>query len=63
MAEEEKVSQSYFTRILRLSYLAPDIIRAILTGTQPPELTAKKLAASSQLPLTWPEQRELLRFI
>ena len=63
LAEDEKVSQSYFTRILRLSYLAPDIIRAILTGTQPPELTAKKLAASSQLPLTWPEQRELLRFI
>jgi site-specific DNA recombinase len=63
LAEDEKVSRSYFVRILRLSYLAPDIVRAILTGTQPPELTAKKLAASSRLPLTWPEQRDLLRFI
>jgi site-specific DNA recombinase len=62
MAEDEKVSRSYFVRILRLSYLAPDIIRAILTGTQPPGLTGRKLKAASRLPLTWPEQRELLGF-
>ena len=63
LADDEKVSGSYFVRILRLSYLAPDIVRAILTGTQPPELTGRKLKAASPLPLTWPEQRELLGFI
>ena len=31
------VSRSYFTRLVRLSYLAPDITQAILDGRQPPE--------------------------
>jgi site-specific DNA recombinase len=32
LAQREEVSQSYFTRLLRLSYLAPDITQAILDG-------------------------------
>jgi hypothetical protein len=32
LAEREGVSPSYFTRLVRLSYLAPDITRAILDG-------------------------------
>ena len=46
----------------RLTYLAPDITRAILDGRQPRELTAHKLIAHSRLPLTWPEQRRVLGF-
>ena len=63
IAEEAGVTRSYFTRVLRLTYLAPDIIQAILSGTQPPDLSAAKLTAASRLPLTWPEQSELLGFI
>ena len=32
LAEREGVSRSYFTRLVRLSYLAPDITQAILDG-------------------------------
>ena len=62
LAKREGVSRSYFTRLVRLSYLAPDIIQAILDGRQPCDLTADKLLAHSRLPLTWPEQRRLLGF-
>ena len=62
LAKQEGVSRSYFTRLVRLSYLAPDITQAILDGNQPPHLTADKLLAHSRLPLPWREQRALLGF-
>ncbi len=49
-------------RLLRLSFLAPDIVAAILEGHQPPELTAHKLMRDTRLPLEWTAQRRLLRF-
>ena len=62
LAEREGVSRSYFTRIVRLSYLAPDIAQAILDGRQPHDLTADKLLAHSRLPLAWRDQRTALGF-
>jgi len=35
LAKWEGVSPSYFTRLVRLSYLAPGITQAILDGRQP----------------------------
>jgi hypothetical protein len=62
LAKRAGVSLSYFTRLVRLSYLAPDITQAILDGRQPRDLTADKLLAHSRLPLTWHEQRTVLGF-
>ena len=62
VAHDEGFTSSYFTRVLRLIYLAPDITRAILEGRHPRELTAQKLLAHSRLPLSWPEQRRILGF-
>ena len=62
LVDEASVTRSYFTRAMRLAYLAPDIVRSIVDGTQPPGLTAAKLIAASRLPLDWPEQRSLLGF-
>jgi site-specific DNA recombinase len=62
LAEREGVSPSYFTRVVRLSYLAPDITQAILDGRQPHDLTAEKLLAHSRLPLAWHDQRPALGF-
>jgi site-specific DNA recombinase len=62
LAEREGVSRSYFTRLVRLSYLAPDITQAILDGRQPLDLTAEKLLEHSRLPLTWHDQRRVLGF-
>jgi hypothetical protein len=53
VAKRQRVSPSYFTRLVRLSYLAPDITEAIFEGRQPPDLTADKLLARSRLPLGW----------
>jgi site-specific DNA recombinase len=62
LAEREGVSPSYFTRLVRLSYLAPDITHAILDGRQPRDLTAEKLLDHSRLPLAWHDQRTALGF-
>jgi len=62
LVKREGVSASYFTRLVRLSYLAPDITQAILDGRQPRDLTADKLLTHSRLPLTWDEQRAVLGF-
>jgi hypothetical protein len=56
------VNASYFTRVLRIAYLAPDIIEAIVEGRQPPELTANKLVRVKNLPIDWASQREALGF-
>jgi site-specific DNA recombinase len=62
LAQREGVSRSYFTRLVRLSYLAPDITQAILDGCQPRDLTAEKLLEQSRLPLAWHDQRIVLGF-
>ena len=62
LAEREGVSRSYFTRLLRLSYLASDITQAILDGRQPRDLTPEKLLEHSRLPLAWHDQRATLGF-
>jgi len=62
LAEREGVSRSYFTRLVRLSYLAPDITQAILDGRQPRDFTAEKLLEHSRLPLAWHDQRIALGF-
>ena len=52
---------SFFCRVLRLNYLAPDIIAAILAGAQPAGLTRLKLTQGS-LPLDWALQRRMFGF-
>jgi hypothetical protein len=47
----EGVSPSYFTRLVRLSYLAPDYHRRDPQWAAPPDLTAEKLLEHSRLPL------------
>ena len=51
------------TSLIRLSYLAPDIVRALLEGRQPIELTPTQLLRlSKDLPHDWSEQRHVLGF-
>jgi len=62
LATQEKLSPSYVALLLRLTFLAPDITRAILEGRQPGSFTAQKLVTYSALPFAWPEQRQALGF-
>ena len=49
--------------LIRLSYLAPEIVGALLAGQQPIELTPiRLLRMSKNLPQDWTEQRRFLGF-
>lgn len=63
LAAEEGNTGSYFTRVLRLSWLAPDIASAILKGRHPSTLTMSRLMEGAPLPLDWPTQRSVLGFV
>ena len=54
-------SPGYFSRLIRLNYLAPDIVASIADGTQPPGLDRKTLA-SAHIPLDWEVQRRMFGF-
>jgi site-specific DNA recombinase len=54
--------KDYFARLVRLGYLAPDIVTAIIDGRQPATLTRQRLARVSKLPFDWTAQRALLGF-
>jgi len=55
-------SKRYLWQLLRISWLAPDIISAIVEGRHPAGLTGRRLLRAAQLPLEWSEQREFLGF-
>jgi site-specific DNA recombinase len=57
------MSDSHITRHLRLAFVAPDIVRAILSGQHPPTLTAAILIKDTRLPLEWMAQRSALGFM
>jgi hypothetical protein len=59
LAKAEKVNDSYLSRILRLTLIAPDIIEAILAGRQPTTLQLDELL--KPLPAAWSQQRSKLR--
>ena len=58
LAKAEKVNDSYLSRILRLTLIAPDIIEAILSGRQPCTLQLDDLL--KPLPAAWERQRSEL---
>ncbi len=62
IARREGLTGSYVTRIVRLSFLSPDITRAILDGRHPPDLTAAKLTRMPRLPLDWSQLKRVLGF-
>lgn len=54
LAEREGVTPSFLTRILRLTLLAPEIVTAVLDGTQFADLTLK--TAMQHFPGEWTAQ-------
>jgi site-specific DNA recombinase len=54
--------KSYLSRVARMSYLAPDIVQAIVEGTQPASLGAREMLRTGELPISWLEQRRLFGF-
>jgi site-specific DNA recombinase len=61
LAAELRCRPGHFSRLVRLNYLSPDIVTAILDGTQPPALT-RDVLFKADLPLDWSVQRKLFGF-
>ena len=59
LAAVERVNDSYASRVVRLTLLSPDIVEAILSGRNEPSHGIARLV--TPLPLSWEEQRSLLR--
>lgn len=55
IAREESINDSRVSRMVRLNFLAPPIIEAILSGTLPASMTAASLRARD-LPMDWNAQ-------
>jgi hypothetical protein len=58
LAKVEKVNDSYLSRILRLTLIAPDITEAVLAGRQPCTLQLDDLL--KPLPGAWSRQHSML---
>lgn len=56
LAKQEGLSREFVGKVLRLTYLAPDIVMAIIDGVYPKTLTLTKILNSS-IPVLWSEQR------
>lgn len=61
LAHQLDCRPAHFTRLIRLNYLAPDIVTAIFDGSQPATLTRDTLLKAN-LPTDWALQRRLLGF-
>ncbi len=55
-------SKQHLIKLARLSYLAPDIVAAIINGSQPPQMTGRNLLRNGNISLDWTEQREQIGF-
>ena len=62
LAARENIPACEISRQLPLAFLSPSIVRAILAGHQPADVTAKTLLRHRDLPLDWKQQAELLGF-
>jgi hypothetical protein len=60
IAKDEEVTESYVVRVLRLGFLAPEIVEAIVEGRQPVELTADRLVLREGISPVWKEQARRL---
>ena len=56
IAKSENINPSFVSRVLRLAYLSPTIVEAILDGKYPAHLTMKDLM--EPFPMEWERQRE-----
>ena len=54
LAANEGVHASYISRVLRLAFLSPAMVDAILRGELPPEINVARLVAGSP---SWAKQR------
>jgi site-specific DNA recombinase len=60
IASREGLAVRYVGRLIRLAFLAPEIVESIVEGRQPTTLTAEALTRRIELPLSWCSQKTAL---
>ena len=60
LAAREKVTPSYMTRIVRLAFLSPAVVEAVLAGKQRTGVDVGRLTLDAPVPGSWREQQLLL---
>ena len=60
IATREGLNYRFVGKVVRLAFLAPEIVEAIAEGKQPPELSTELLTKRIRLPLDWNDQKRLL---
>lgn len=64
LARRFRLEPGWVSEVLRMTRLAPDIIRAVLDGRQPRHLNLHALRGrQAEVPLDWDEQRRLFEFV
>jgi superoxide dismutase, Cu-Zn family len=60
ISTREGLGVRYVGRLIRLAFLAPDIVESIMRGRQPMNLTAEALTRRVEIPFEWRSQKEAL---
>jgi site-specific DNA recombinase len=60
LAERENISAPYITRVLRLAFLSPRVVEAILSGKQKRGITMLSLFSDGSVTSPWEEQERAL---
>jgi hypothetical protein len=60
LAERENINVSHASRLIRLAFLSPHLVRQILEGRQAPHLSVEHLTRRIDLPHDWAAQERLL---
>lgn len=64
LARRFKLEPGWVSEVLRMTRLAPDIIRAVMDGRQPRHLNLHALRGrQAEVPLDWQEQRLMFEFL
>jgi hypothetical protein len=62
LAVKENLTPAYVSRILRLNFIAPDVVKAIVDGRQPRDLKLQDFM-SKEISDLWQEQKEMFGFM
>ncbi len=62
LARRERISPGYAEKIIRLAFLAPDIVEATIDGRQPASMSLADLL-EREIPVSWRQQRVALGFM
>ncbi len=60
LSRRENVSASYMSRVVRLVFLAPTVVEAILAGRTRADICGQALLASGAIPVLWGDQSRVL---